>query len=164
MPLRWKLFRIVCILQMLSSSVFAIMALIRLFDVVSFSAFIRVVLFVFIFLLTILAVNILNTNYPAIPITGKQKTNFNRLFLLNFLFLVFLFGIIFAEYRQLNMLAELFNRSLFQLPFNMFTSIIGNLSTLAFQFIILYGLYVLRRELYTNFMKKQFDFEKDQVV
>lgn len=164
MPLRWKLFRIVCILQMLGSSVFAIMALIYFFESNSFSAFIGIVLFLLIFLQTILAVNIINNNYPDTPVTGKQKTNFNRLFLLNFLFLVFLFGIIFAEYRGLNTTAELIGKSIFDLPFQLFAYLIGSVITLVFQLIILYGLYSLRRELYFNFMKKQFDFEKDQPV
>jgi hypothetical protein len=162
MPIRWKLFRIVCILQMLSASVFTIMALIRLFETGYFSSFIRVVLFLLIFLQTILAVNILNNNYPDTPVTGKKKTNFNRLFLLNFLFLVFLFGFIFAEYRQLVSLAGFTGNPVFNLPLEWLMGIIANCITLIFQFIILYGLYLLRRELYINFMKKEFDFEKNQ--
>jgi hypothetical protein len=147
---------------MLSSASLGLLALIRFFDDGSFSAFIRILLFLLIFLLTILAVNILNNNYPEVPVAGKQKTSFNRLFLLNFLFLVFLFGIIFAEYRQLSTLAGYIHRPVLKLPFEMFLSIIIGFITLVFQFIILYGLYQLRRELYFNFMKKEFEFEKDQ--
>lgn len=164
MPLSWKLFRVVCILQMLSASSLGILALIRFFDDGSFSAFIRILLFLLIFLLTILAVNILNNNYPDVPVAGKQKTSFNRLFLLNFLFLVFLFSIVFAEYRQLNTLAGLTHKPVLKLPFEMFIAVIISFITLAFQFIILYGLYQLRRELYFNFMKKEFEFEKDQTL
>jgi hypothetical protein len=164
MPLRWKLFRVVCILQMLLASVFAILALIRLFESSTFFAFISVLLFLLIFLQTILAIHIINNNYPDVPVTGKQKTNFNRLFLLNFLFLVFLFGIIFAEYRELKLFAAFAGIQIFDLPFRLFISLIANIVILIFQFIILYGLYELRRELYTNFMKKEFDFEKDQAV
>jgi hypothetical protein len=162
MPARWKLFRIVCILQMLAASVFAIMALIRFFEAGSFSTFIRILLYLLIFLQTILAVNIINNNYPDTPVTGKQKSNFNRLFLLNFLFLVVLFGIVFAEYRQLNALAQLTGKSIFELPFEWLIYLVVHLIILVFQFIILYGLYQLRRELYFNFMKKEFDFEKNQ--
>ena len=147
---------------MLASSFFTITALISFIESISFTAFVRVVLFLFIFLLTILAVNILNKNYPDVPVAGKQKTSFNRLFLFNFLFLVFLFGIIIAEYRQLNALSALIGRSLFNLPFKLLISPIINMVMLIFQFIILYGLYLLRRELYFNFMKKEFEFEKHQ--
>ena len=162
MSIRWQLIRIVCLLQMLASSFFTITALIRFIESISFTAFVRMVLFLFIFLLTILAVNILNKNYPDIPVAGKQKTSFNRLFLFNFLFLVFLFGIIIAEYRQLNALGELINKTIFNLPFKLLISPIINMVMLIFQFIILYGLYLLRRELYINFMKKEFEFEKHQ--
>jgi hypothetical protein len=147
---------------MLASSFFTTTALIKFIETISLTAFVRIILFLFIFLLTILAVNILNKNYPDVPVAGKQKTSFNRLFLFNFLFLVFLFGIIIAEYRQLNALGELINKAIFNLPFKLLISPIINMVILIFQFIILYGLYLLRRELYINFMKKEFEFEKHQ--
>jgi hypothetical protein len=123
-----------------------------------------VLLFLLIFFQTILAINILNINYPDVPVTGKQKTNFNRLFLLNFLFLVFLFGTIFAEYRELNDIATFTGKHFFDLPFQFYLFLFSDTVILIFQFIILYGLYELRRELNFNFMKKEFDFEKDQSV
>jgi hypothetical protein len=162
MSIRWQLFRIVCLLQMLASSFFTITALVSFIETISFTALVRLVLFLFIFLLTILAVNILNKNYPDVPVAGKQKTNFNRLFLFNFLFLIFLFGIIIAECRQLMVLAELISRPLFKLPFEFLVSPIINIVMLIFQLTILYGLYQLRRELYFNFTKKEFEFEKHQ--
>jgi hypothetical protein len=149
---------------MLTASVFAIMAMINFFRSGGFSEFARIILFVFIFMLTILALNIIITNYPDTPVAGKQKTNFNRLFLFNFLFLVFLFGIIIAEYRELSAVSELFGRTVFQLPFNLYIPFLTHLVILFFQLAILYGLYELRRELYFNFMKKKFEFEKDQVL
>ena len=161
MPARWILFRIVCILQMLGAAVFMIMGMINFFTGMAISGILSIVLFLAIFLLTILAVNILNNNYPNVPVSGRQKTNFNRLFLINFLFLVFLFALIFAEYRGLNEIAKLLNRPLFDLPFNMVVFIIAVTMMLIFQLIILYGLYQLRRELYINFTRKEFDFEKD---
>lgn len=164
MPIRWKLFRVICIFQMLASSVLGIMAVIALFRSVNFYMFIVVFLFVLIFLLTILAINILNNNYPDVPVSGKQKKNFNRLYLLNFIFLIFLFGIIFAEYKFLRDLATLIGKSILELPVNLFFSLIGNVVVLIFQFIIFYGLYNLRRELYVNFTKKEFEFEKNQPV
>jgi len=161
MPVRWKLFRMVCIAQMLIASALAIMSLIWLIEAASFTSFIRILLFLLIFLQTILAVNILNNNYPDSPVAGRQKTNFNRLFLLNFLFLVFLFGIIFAEYRELNALSEIIGKPIFHLPFELLIVLLANFIVLVFQLIILYGLYRLRQELYVNFMRKEFDFEKD---
>ena len=164
MPVRWIIYRIVCIIQLLAASIVSIISLINFFQVFEIGELLRAFLFVSIFLLAILAINILNSNYPDMPVTGKQKTNFNRIFLVNFLFLVFLFGIIFAEYRELASLAALMSRSRARLPFQLFLPVLISLIMLVFQLIILYGLYVLRRELYMNFMKKQFEFEKNSAA
>jgi len=137
------------------------MAFINLLESSRISELISVLLFLLIFLQTILALKLLNNNYPDVPVTGKQKTNFNRLFLLNFLFLVFLFGIIFAELRGLNEISTLIGKPILDLPFQFFIYGLSIIVVLIFQLIILYGLYSLRRELYANFMKKEFDFEKD---
>ncbi|MEI9807383.1 MAG: hypothetical protein WDO16_05585 [Bacteroidota bacterium] len=77
MPVKWKVYRIICVVQMLAAAVFAIISLVNFFQTGSLGDILRLVLFVFIFLLTILAVNIVNNNYPDVPVTGKQKTNFN---------------------------------------------------------------------------------------
>jgi hypothetical protein len=160
MPVKWKIYRIICIVQMMAASIFAITSLINFFQAGALGDILRAILFVLIFMLTILAVTVLNNNYPDIPVAGRLKTNFNRLFLLNFVFLVFMFGIVFSDYRQLSILATLFNRPLLKLPFEMFTSLLTSSVMLIFQFVILYGLYELRRELYFNSRKKEFEFER----
>jgi hypothetical protein len=148
---------------MLISAVYAIMTLIY---VVSYGIWLGIVVilsFILIFLLCVLAINLLNNNYPNIPVTGSQKTSFNRLFLANFLFLVVLFCMLFIEYRAANAIIRITGKPFLQLPFEFFVNLLGIIVTIVFQFIILYGLYSLRWELYSNFMKKQFEFEKDQV-
>jgi hypothetical protein len=147
---------------MLTTSIFGLIAVVELLRHASFGGVVRVLLFVLIFLLSILGVNVLNNNYPDTPVAGKQKTNFNRLFLLNFLFLVFLFGIIFAEYKELLQMTFYFNRPVYNLPFEMLIPLLSYGAILLLQFYILYGLYELRRELYFNFMKKEFEFEKEK--
>jgi hypothetical protein len=159
MPVNWILYRIVCILQMTSAAFILMSTLFTSFDNVSFSTIARLALFLLIILLAIFAVNTLNKNYPDTPITGPQKKTFNRLFLLNFVFLAFLFGFTIAEFRLMNQLAVITERSIFSLPFRVFITPLVYVLTLIFQFIILYGLYVLRRVLYTNFMKGKFEFE-----
>jgi len=62
--------------------------------------------------------NVLNNNYPDKPITGRQKNVFNWLFLLNFLLVAFLFGVLFAEYRELHPIANLIDRSVSLCCFN----------------------------------------------
>lgn len=119
----------------------------------------KLLLFLLTIMLSIMAVNTLNNNYPDTPVTGSQKRNFNRLFLLNFIFLAVLFGLIIGEYRQVSEIAQLFNKHILQLRFAYYVMLLGYVAVLIFQFVILYGLYDLRRILYINFRKKKFEFE-----
>jgi hypothetical protein len=160
MPLRWKLFKAVCIVQMIAAAVNVLDILFNFFLYASWSGLIGLVLFTSIMLLTILAVNLLNNNYPDDPVEGRQKKSFNRLFIINFLFLTFLFGFIIAEFRSLNHLVNTTGKNLSDLPFGIFLMLIVYSCTLIFQLIILYGLYKLRLELYSNFMKRKFEFER----
>lgn len=161
MSIGWKLFRILCILQMLATVYFAITSLIDLLQRGSFYFFFQAVVFASASLLAIFALNILNNNYPDTPVAGTQKTIFNWLFLLNFLLLAFLFGLVIAEYREVNLLCELTGKSLFSLPSDLFLLFIIYAIILIFQLIILYCLYMLRRQIYINFRRKKFDFEND---
>src|SRR6185503_4604926 len=83
----------------------------------SFADVFKLLLFLLTIMLSILAVNTLNNNYPDTPVTGTQKKNFNRVFLLNFIFLAVLFGLIIGEYRQVSEIATLFNKSILELKF-----------------------------------------------
>lgn len=159
MPLRWKLFRAICIMQMIAAAFNALDLLFNFLRNTLWSGITGLALFLAMMLLTILAVNLLN-NYPDDPVEGKQKKNFNRLFLINFLFLVFLFGFIIAEFRSLTHLASFTGKKLFDFPFSLFLMLLVYSGMLIFQLILLYGLYKLRLELYSNFMKRKFEFER----
>lgn len=159
-PLRWKIFRITCIVQLLAASANALEKLFYFFLNLSFSNIAGLLLFIAIMLLCILGINLVNNNYPEEPVAGRQKKVFNRLFLFNFLLLTFLFGFIIAEIRSLNQFAGKLGTTFFEIPFSLFLMLLIYLVMLIFQLIILYGLYHLRLELYSNFMKRKFEFEK----
>ena len=82
------------------------------------------------------------------------------MFLLNFILLSFLFGFIIAEIRSLGEFADNFGTGVIGLPFSLFVTLLIYIMTLILQLVILYGLYRLRLELYSNFMKRKFEFEK----
>ena len=145
---------------MIAAAINVLDILFNFFRYASWSGVAGLILFTAIMLLTILAVNLLNNNYPDNPVEGRQKKSFNRLFLINFLFLTFLFGFIIAEFRSLSRLASTVNKSVYSLPLDIFLMLFVYSVTLIFQLIILYGLYKLRLELYSNFMKRKFEFEK----
>jgi len=160
MSAKWKFFGLICVLQLLATAFFSITSFINLLQLGLFYFLLQTIAFVLMTWLTILALNILNNNYPDVPVGGRQKTIFNWLFLLNFLLLAFLFGLVISEYKNLKVLTNLLDRSIFSLPFKWLLPFFIYSIILVFQFIILYGLYAIRIELYRNFMKKQFEFEE----
>ena len=164
MPLKWKFFRIVCILQLLITAFLASISLINLFQFWSFYYFFSAFAFSLVLSLAVLGINILNNNYPDTPITGTQKKGFNWLYLLNFLLLAYLFGLIFSELGALKNLKDLVRKSFFQLPIKFYFAVIINSIVLIFQLIILYGLYVLRRFLYQNIYNNKFEFETHKEI
>ena len=153
--------RIICILQTLMAIV---QCLTSLFGVLmgSFMMLLQAIAFGFIAALPILTFTVYNNNYPDKLIEGRQKKIFNRIFLINFLLIAFLFGFVFRDYRD----AILQSRTLgvgsgFDLVF--FIPFIISCCTLIFHFSILYGLYWLRRKINNNVSRKQFDFEDENV-
>ena len=160
MPLRWKLFRALCIVQMIAAAGNLLERLFSFFQYPSWGAVISLLVYTAILLLSILAINLLNNNYPDEPVEGTQKRSFNRLFLVNFLLLACLFGFIISEYRSLQKIAALVRLDLFALPPGVFVMLAVHVFVLILQLILLYGLYQLRVELYTNFTKRKFEFEK----
>ena len=160
MPLRWKLFRLACILQMIAAGFKALEALLNFFQHISFGSIVAVLLFSSIFMLTILAINLLNNNYPDNPVEGRQKKIFNRLFLLNFVLLTFLFGFIISEIREIKQLATVADKNFFAFSPGIFVTLALYSVMLILQLVVLFGLYKLRVELYDNFMNRKFEFEK----
>jgi cytochrome bd-type quinol oxidase subunit 2 len=127
-----------------------------------FILLLQAIAFGFIAALPILTFTIYNNNYPDKLIEGRQKKKFNRIFLINFLLIAFLFGFVFRDYRD----AMLQSRSLdlrsepylfFFIPF------IISCCILIFHFSILYGLYWLRQQINNTISRKQFDFEDENV-
>ena len=154
--------RIICILQTLVAIVQCFTSLFGLLMGGGFMLLLQAIAFGFIAALPILTFTIYNNNYPDKLIEGRQKKYFNRIFLINFLLIAFLFGFVFRDYRD----AILQSRSLgldtgpylvFFIPF------IISCCTLIFHFSILYGLYWLRRQINNTISSKQFDFEDENV-
>lgn len=161
MPLSWKLYRLLCICQVILALYFLFASMIGFVTVSSFAGVTRVLVYMLIASIAVLAINILNNNYPDTPVTGRQKSAFNWLFLFNFLFLALLFGFVIAEYRSLKEVAALFQRNFMSLPAGLLINFMALFIVMLFQLVILYGLYTLRRSLYENFTRRQFEFEKE---
>jgi len=160
MPLIWKLFRPLCLFQIIAAAIPCASALFSAF-ISGFSLYYIFESFAFfmVMMLANLGINLVYNNYPDQPVVDRQKKRFNWLFLINLLLLVFLFAHVFAEYSHLKALMEL-TGSFSKLPALVWLSFGLYVLILIFELIILYGLYELRLLLYYNFSKKEFEFEK----
>ena len=162
MSIGWQIFRIVCLLQMLATTFYTFSNLINLFNKGQFQYFWEAIAFALVGALSVFALSVLNSNYPDKAITGSQKSTFNWLYLLNFLLLAFLFGLLFSTINSLQETATVVRKGIFSLPFSEWVPTLIWSSILLFHFIILYGLYILRRLLFINqhLQHQDFEFEK----
>ena len=160
MPLRWRLFRLICVLQILltlsESGISTIWMFISTNPVYNFF---NAAAFIVMLLLANLGLNIINKNYPNEPIVDVQKSRFNWLFLINFMLLSFSSGHLIAEYRTISKL-YFFTNSIRNLPYSVILAFLMYLLIFIFHIIILYGLFFLRRLIYYNYLQKEFEFEK----
>lgn len=160
-PLRWKIFRLICLLQLMICIVMCGYAGTRtLAGGFSFYFLLDTGVYLAMVLLANMGINIVNNNYPDIPIADRQKKRFNQLFLLNFLLIAFLFAHIFREFGTFSQLRDLFRNYDRALPFTAYSSLLLYSVMLIFQFLILFGLYSLRRLIYANFVNRKFEFEE----
>lgn len=160
MLFKWHLFRVIFALQIIVSFYFAMMAFAGFLNQGNFMSAVTMIAMILIAALPALGIQLLNSNYPATPVDGKQKKNFNRLFLVNVLLLALLFAKVFADFSLLQSIAKLTGKSWLEFPLSVNYVLYLSILLLIGQFVVLYGMFLLRRELYENFMKKKFEFEE----
>lgn len=150
--------RIICGLQLLIAVFKCFTSLTSFLTDWEFIYLFQAVAFAFIAAMPVQVFIILANNYPDKIIEGKRKKNFNRVFLVNFLLIAFLFGFVFKGFTQGPLVSEqtgLIDPLFF---FNLYNSIV----MLVFQFIILYAMFWLRSHIFNNVMQNQFDFETEE--
>lgn len=160
MKIGWKLFRVACFVQLLIAVMYGLLSLISTFKEGDLNFLIQTFAFFLIAWFAAFSVQTVNEHYPDVVISGRTKSVFNWLFLLNFLLLAFLFAQFIREYRALERVAELMHQHVLQLKSDMYPELIANGLMILLQAIILYGMYSLRLLLYRNFHKKTFEFEE----
>jgi hypothetical protein len=165
LPLRWKLFRIMCILQLIMVLYSLVMHAIRLFNSNNtWGDLIGMISYALVFLFLCQGLSILNDNYPDTPLTVSQKRRFNLLFLINFILIAFLFAKTVNMWRIIpfiNMASIMRSNLFFNLLFFIFQSIV----VFIFHLLFLYGMYRLRQLIYQNTVAgwyQQFDGQDQQ--
>ena len=158
--------RIICAIQLVIAIYSSFFSLAALFTVGGFTYFFQAIAFAIIATLPIRVFIILSNNYPNKPLQGKEKKNFNRVFLVNFLLISFLSALVIRDYREAERLS---NIAIVVAPgqssLSYYYDFIVYLSMLIIHFCILYSLYWLRTQINLNASNKQFDFEmKDETL
>src|SRR5215831_5114741 len=156
----WKIFRVLCILQLLMVATRMMMSLSRLFlGHQVLLHLIEIIVYALVFIFLYQGLSILNYNYPDIPLSDRQKKRFNILFIVNFLLISFLFGEVVSEWRVLapviGFVSDEFKTLLSLSTFFLLTAIM-----FIFHLIFLAGMFKLRRAIYqrtTNSWYQQFD-------
>jgi hypothetical protein len=151
--------RIICITQLIAAIYRGFVSLIGLIQDGHFIYLLQAIAFAIIAALPARVFIIFSNNYPEKPIEGKQKRNFNRLFLINVLLVSFLFGFVFYDYQEVFYIpGEVFSIGGLYQPISYFDLILSILM-LILHLAILYGLFWLRTTINMNANNRDFDFE-----
>lgn len=157
----WKIFRTVCILQLILVAFELMISIAHLFYgkriIISL---LETFTYAFILIFLYTGFTLLNDHYPDTPLSQKQKRNFNLLYLLNFLFIAVLFGEIVSEWRTTVPFITMVKTDITgYFLIGMF--LLLSMLVFIFHIIFLGGMYQLRRLLYIN-SNKVFDEEFEQ--
>ena len=155
--------RIICIIQVLIAIFKCLSSFSSLILNGEFIFLLQSIAFAFISILPIITFTISNNYFPDKLIEGRQKKNFNRIFLINFLLISFLFGFVFQDfkdYRNSVKFSHVFPVGVnYRPPISYLISFVFSCTMLIFHFSILYGHDWMRRYINNNVDRKQFDFE-----
>ena len=150
LPRRWKIFRIVCILQTILAGFCSGLHFVYFMQSGSGIQVLNVICFAAIALFASLGTSLIANNYPDTLLSTSQKRYFNYQYIINFLLISFIIAHLYNQ-RWVLFLMGLdlsFTQNLL-----MYTPITIFLLILVFQLRILYGMFRLRRELYHNYLK-----------
>jgi len=155
--------RIICVIQILIAIFECLFSFAGLVLEGEFILLLQSIASAFIAIFSIITFSISNNYFPDKIIEGRQKKNFNRIFLINFLLISFLFGLVFRDYKDYRnavKLSHVFTLTENYIPLVPYLiSLIISCAMLIFHFSILYSHYWMRRYINNNANRKQFDFE-----
>ena len=151
--------RVICAIQLVITIYTSFFLLTVLATGGGFTYFLQAVAFAFIAALPVRVFLVLRNNYPDNVIEGKEKRNFNRVFLINVLLITFLLGFVIRDYREAVRLSKILTVGAPPSRLTYYYDFITSLSMLIIHLCILYALFWLRKQINLNVNNKQFDFE-----
>lgn len=152
LPLRWKLFKAVCIIQLVLVSIRLVLAAGALFFGPNrLYGLVGTLVYAILFLFLMQGLSLLNYHYPDTPLPSRPKRIFNWLFLLNFGAISFLFAELVNEWKAaVPLISE--DLSLFQLLLVGY-GLLSAILVFLFHLLFLAGMFRLRQTIHANSMQ-----------
>jgi len=155
----WKVFRIGCSLQLIAVAFELLSSIANLFfsEKIVFPV-IGIIVYTLVLVFVYQGLSLLNDHYPDQPLSAKQKKQFNWLFLINVLLIIYLFAQVVTNYGILPLIWGTDGIDPDYLPFLL--PFVMALLIFLFHLVFLAGMYRLRRTLHQNTLRswyRQFD-------
>src|SRR5688500_12373398 len=156
----WKIFRIICICQLVLVAFQGMLSISSLLSGKSIVMhIIEIIVYALVFIFVYEGLSMLNYNYPDIPLSPKQKRSFNLLYLINFLSIAFLFARVVNTWWILPFLLETSNLNMYNW---FYITVLFLFAWLIFiiHLVFLAGMFKLRRLIHQNTLNgwyEQFD-------
>jgi hypothetical protein len=160
MPLSWRLFRALCIVQLILIALPLVSHVAKLFSGKNIAAhLISTGCYTLIFIFVYQGVSLMNYNYPDTPLSMAQKRRFNLLYLGNFLLIAFMFSKV-VDYWWIANIIVGGGLIKWNIAFWLLLWFLVAVISFIFHLLFLYGMYSLRKLIYKNTITKwvnQFD-------
>jgi hypothetical protein len=146
----WKIFRAVCIVQLILVAFKGILSFSQLFYQKNMLiSFIDLIAYAIMFLFIYHGLSMLNYNYPDIPLSPKQKRSFNYLYLLNFILIAYVFAQVVNNWW---LVPFVFNSGNMSKSYWLTMTALLLISWIIFiiHLVFLAGMYILRRFIHQN--------------
>jgi hypothetical protein len=151
MPIRWKVFKAIAIVQLIMLTFKAFTAFAGLFySGYVFNSLLEIFTYGCMLAFVTLGFSVVNYNYPETPLSVSRKRWFNYLFLLNFLLIAVLFAKVIGDLDWIDVLMNVnINFSGVSKIYYYFLIVQNTLIFLIHLFFLL-SMYKLRKEIYSN--------------
>lgn len=158
----WKIFRSVCIVQLILVAFKAMMSLGEvLFKGNTLVGLINIIAYALVFVFVYHGLSMLNYNYPDVPLSQKQKRWFNILYIINFILIAFLFAKVVNIWGMWNVIFDPETYQKYKINWLNFTAqLLLPWSIFIIHFVFLAGMFRLRRFIHENTINtwyQQFD-------
>lgn len=88
----WKVFRVISIIQLVLVALQLLLSVLNLFYGSIWFPLLGILVYAAVFYFVYNGLSVINYNFPDTPLSPKQKQIFNRLFIINFLLIAYLFA------------------------------------------------------------------------